>query len=251
MIPGVVVPAVAVPAVAGLLVLLAVLVLPVGHASRLPPQRFGSQESHHEGAGGGVYGLRRRALGRLRTEDEPSVDAQVAVLVGLVAPGLAAGLDPWRAWAAAARASPGPVSDVVGQALARHGEVGAALRTSAVHDQSALLRRVVQMIELGEQLGTPLGGVLERAVQTFQAEEGARASVAAAAAGARSTGRLLLALTVAGPVIAAVLGLDVLDVYLGRPWVAAAALLGVLLALAGRWWLGLLAAAAARPRRWA
>jgi tight adherence protein B len=95
---------------------------------------------------------------------------------------------------------------------------------------------VLVAVRVVERLGAPAAGVLRRAaagVREGVAADGRRAS---AVAGPATSARIVGVLPLAGPLVAWLLGVDVLAVLLGTSWGRGCAVLGLALLVLSWWW---------------
>ncbi|MBL0887932.1 type II secretion protein F [Myceligenerans sp. I2] len=110
-------------------------------------------------------------------------------------------------------------------------------------------RAVVAATRLALDVGAPLGRVLESVADSLVRDAEARAERDAAVAGPRATARVILWLPVAGAGLGGLLGADPVAVATDGGVGTAAAVLGVVLLLAGWFWSArLVASARGRPR---
>lgn len=118
---------------------------------------------------------------------------------------------------------------------------GAEVRTSR---PSGLLA-VLVAVRVVERLGAPAAGVLRRAAAAVREEVAARGRRESAVAGPAASARIVGALPLGGPLVAWLLGVDVLGVLLGTSWGRACAVLGLCLLTLSWWWSRRLVADAA------
>lgn len=104
---------------------------------------------------------------------------------------------------------------------------------------------VLVAIRVVERLGAPGAGVLSRAAAGVREQVAADGRRAGAVAGPAMSARIVGGLPLAGPLVAALLGVDPLAVLLGTSLGRVCAVLGVLLLALSWWWASRLVAAAA------
>lgn len=110
------------------------------------------------------------------------------------------------------------------------------------------LSLLVACTRLAEDHGAPPAVAVGRAAELIRARQSRERLLHTLAAGPRASMGMLSALPLLGPLIIALVGLDVAKVYAG--WIAGGSVLvGVLLALAGRLWAGRLLHRALRERQ--
>ncbi len=200
------------PALAGLLLALAVLVLPrragaVAHAPRRRPQ-----------------GVRRRRA----ATDVAAVAAELATLTR-------GGLPLAVAWSAVAQEA---VDDDVGRLLVR---LSAA--ASAGEPVAPLLRSggpglavLASTVRVHEQTGAPVADLLDRAAGGLRADADALLARRTALAAPLATARVLVGLPPAGLLLGVVVGADPVAVLVGTGPGRAAAAVGLVAAVCGWWW---------------
>ncbi|GGK98666.1 hypothetical protein Sme01_59880 [Sphaerisporangium melleum] len=126
------------------------------------------------------------------------------------------------------------------------GDVPAALERAAPAHGGEGLRRLAACWRVGLATGAGLTALVERVGLSLREAETHRGEVEAQLAGPRSTARLLAGLPLLGILLAAGLGLRPLAFLFGGPAGYACLGAGVLLALAGMWWMNRLVAQAQR-----
>ncbi len=109
-------------------------------------------------------------------------------------------------------------------------------------------RAVVAVWSVSERSGAPAAAVLDRVEQDLRARQGQRREVAAALAGARSTGTLLAVLPLLGIGLGAGMGAHPVTVLLAQPRGQLALVAGVLLEALGVLWTSRIIAAAEDSR---
>jgi tight adherence protein B len=111
--------------------------------------------------------------------------------------------------------------------------------------RSGGLLAVLVAVRVVERLGAPASGVLRRAAGAVREEVAARGRRESAVAGPAASARIVGALPLGGPLVASLLGVDVLGVLLGTAWGRACAALGLALLAVSWWWSRRLVADAA------
>ncbi|MFD6443486.1 type II secretion system F family protein [Promicromonospora sp. NPDC060204] len=185
--------------------------------------RSGRRGAGGRGAGGRGAGAR-------------GAGGDVRVVVLQVVALLKAGSPPGAAWSRAAG---------VGVDLAGVPDVDALGRVLGPRHAEA----VVAATRLALDVGAPLGRVLEQVAATLVAEAEAQAERAAALAGPRTTGRLLMWLPVAGGLLGWVLGADPVGTATDGGVGTGALVAGVVLLVVGRVWSDRLVATAGGAER--
>ncbi len=99
---------------------------------------------------------------------------------------------------------------------------------------------------LSEASGAPLAAAAQTAARLLREDRDRRRSTAGAIAGARTTMTILTILPLGGPVLAMAMGLDLSRLYLSSPPVWACLVIGAILVVVGRLWVGRLVVAATR-----
>ncbi|WP_196804566.1 type II secretion protein F [Cellulomonas sp. URHD0024] len=190
---------------------------------------------------------RARGVGRRRGATGGDDDLELSAVVTLAAAQLRAGAAPSAAWA---RALGWPV----GRVPTVEQLVGRAARRRRGHD--ALAQRaaaVVAAARLSDDLGAPLATVLDRVAIGLAADEECEGERTAALAGPRATAQVLAWLPLLGLVLGVALGAHPVQVVLAGGVGTAAAVVGAVLVVLGRWWTRALLARAERadtvPRR--
>ena len=112
------------------------------------------------------------------------------------------------------------------------------LRSARPATAEARAGRVAVLVAIGvvERLGAPGSGVLTRAAASLREGVAAAGRRASAVAGPAASARIVGGLPLAGPVAAALLGVDAAHVLLGTPWGRVCAVLGVGLLVLSWWW---------------
>ncbi len=216
-------------------------------------------DGRRRGAGGGSREKTRaatdggRRTGRLFTlQRRPRpVPSEVAELVEALGPALAAGLDPARALRETVLTlTSRPLAAVVeeaGSAAAAGGSAGVVFMDAGdrlgLHELVALGRIWV----LAEESGVSMGSSVTVVGHQVRAAETAAQQLAAGAAGARASARILMTLPLAGPLVGLTFGLDPVRLYASSPLALFALVLGAGLASAGAVWSRLLLRRALRP----
>jgi len=109
-------------------------------------------------------------------------------------------------------------------------------------------RAVAAVWAVSERSGAPAAAVLDRVEQDLRTRRAQRQEVAAALAGARSTGMLLAVLPLLGIGLGAAMGARPVAVLLGQPRGELALVVGVALEAAGVLWTSRIVASAEGPR---
>ncbi|MFC4529763.1 type II secretion system F family protein [Sphaerisporangium dianthi] len=123
-------------------------------------------------------------------------------------------------------------------AIARDGgDVASALERAAPEHGGEGLRRLAACWRVSLASGASLTALVERVGRSLREAEAHRSEVAAQLAGPRSTARLLAGLPLLGVLLAAGLGLRPLHFLLGGPAGVVCLGAGVLLDVAGVWWM--------------
>ncbi|WP_197029884.1 type II secretion protein F [Cellulomonas sp. URHE0023] len=211
-------------ALVGIAVALAVLVLGVR-----VPRRLGARVTPPSG------GRRPRV--------SPTDAQDLSVVLSTVAAQLRSGAPPAEAWARALSRRVGrvpAVAELVG-VPSRHTRRG---REARVQRAAA----VVAAARLSDDLGAPLAAVLDRVGAGLAADEECEHERQAALAGPRATAQVLAWLPLLGLVLGVALGANPVAVVLRGGVGTAAAALGAVLVLLGRWWTASLLVRAERDR---
>lgn len=184
-----------------------------------------------------VHGWRQRRERRRRQRSVIGIcDALVAELQGGL-PVLSALL----------RACDGvPDLQPVASAARLGGDIPATVRGCGAMPGAEGLRAVAAAWEVAATSGAALAGVLERVGAGLRSDEDARAEVSAALGPPRATAKMLAVLPLAGIAMGESMGSAPLSFLLGSSWGLGCLASGVVLALAGIWWVELLAGAAER-----
>ena len=119
---------------------------------------------------------------------------------------------------------------------------------AAVNGPATRHRAVFAVWSVSERSGAPAAAVLDRVEQDLRARQGQRREVAAALAGARSTGTLLAVLPLLGIGLGAGMGARPLTVLLAQPRGQLALVVGVFLEALGVLWTSRIIAAAEDSR---
>ncbi|MGO4536579.1 type II secretion system F family protein [Leifsonia sp. 2MCAF36] len=157
----------------------------------------------------------------------------VAALAESVAVLLDAGLAPRSAWATVAEHGGHPVATEVVASLAAQPSCARALREAARSDD---MRAVAAAWQVAEDSGAPLGHTLRVVAETVRDVAEAEREADVALSGPRATARLVSWLPAAGAVLAVAMGADLAGA-VTSPVGATAVGAGVVLMLAGRWWM--------------
>jgi tight adherence protein B len=120
------------------------------------------------------------------------------------------------------------------------------VRVPAAADAARGRVSVLVAVAVVARLGAPAVAVLRRAADAVRDGTEADGRRAAAVAGPAASARVVGALPLAGPLIAAVLGVDAVGVLLGTGWGRDCAAAGLTLLGVSWWWSGRLVAGAAR-----
>jgi tight adherence protein B len=171
--------------------------------------------------------VRRRPWARSRDEA-----AQVRVALAQVVALLRSGAAPSAAW-----------SRALGVATAPDGVPDAA-RLAVVVGGPRPAAAVVASARLAQEVGAPLGRVLESVGEALVAEVEAAAERDASLAGPRATARLLLCLPLLGTALGAALGADPVAAATDGGVGTAAVGAGTVALAVGRWWTGRLVSVA-------
>lgn len=173
------------------------------------------------------------------------IDRELLPIVEALAGALRAGLPPGQALALAGADVSGSFGDVL-KGIERRARLGEGLAAgwadAAQRLDSDELRVLARAWSLSEETGTPLADAASTTAAVLREEREQRARTKTAVAGARTTMTILTVLPLAGPVLAAFMGLDMAAVYAHSPVVWAALGGGVVLVLVGRWWVARLVA---------
>jgi tight adherence protein B len=215
-----------------------------------------------EEEGADVASLRRTAIARSRpgtSARRPDPTAELCAAVTAVAAEVRAGRPPGEAWRRVLGVPVGPdgvpgVDDVVaavsGPGPARWvTAIGRRVRGSSAPERGAdpvrgpdLLRRrataVIAATRLATDLGAPVAGVLDGCARSLTADADAETAVRVALAGPRQTTTLLTWLPLLGVGLGTLLGADAVGVLLGGGLGTTAGVVGSLLTVAGRVWVG-------------
>lgn len=196
-------------------------------------------------AGGCALAVVRKIVGlwRLRRARRQGQRFTIAVCDGLAAE-LRAGLPALTALVRACADAPGLAS--VATAARVGADIPASLRSSASAPGADGLRALAAAWEVAASSGAGLAAVLERVAASLRSEEEARAEVMAALGPPRATAKMLAVLPLAGIAMGESMGSAPVSFLLGTAWGLGCLAAGVVLALAGVWWVELLASAAER-----
>lgn len=188
-----------------------------------------------------------------RLTGSPDRDDDIVHLVEAVGAALSAGLGPADALRlvtdsrAGGRAGRSEVDDVLPSLVlrARSGDtLSQGWHEVADRLGSTQVRLLARAWALSESSGAPLASAASTAAHLLRAKRDRRRRSQAAVAGARATIRILTLLPLGGPVLAALLGLDLARLYAQSPAVWACVGGGLALIVVGRWWVGRLVAGA-------
>ena len=165
---------------------------------------------------------------------------ELSAILTTAAAQLRAGAAPRDAWARG-----------LGESVARVPTVAQLVGRSAVRRRGRDAHRqraaaVVAAASLSDDLGAPLAAVLDRVAIGLAADEECEGERIAALAGPRATAQVLAWLPLLGLVLAVALGANPVAVVLGGGLGTAAAGLGLVLVVLGRWWTVALLARAER-----
>jgi tight adherence protein B len=181
--------------------------------------------------------MRARAARTLRRMRQESVIRLCDSLAAEVRAGL-------PAWTAVARAcSETAELAAVASAARLGGDVADALHRCGGLPGAEGLRAVGAAWQVAGSTGTGLAAVLDRIAAGLRSDDEARAEVRSALAPPRATARLLAVLPVFGIGLGWSIGADPVRFLLGTPWGLGCLSCGVVLALAGLWWVERLASA--------
>jgi tight adherence protein B len=166
-------------------------------------------------------------------------------LLEAIAPALEAGLAPAAALrlAAEARAGSGRVDPLatLARGMASAAAEGAMLAPrwleAAESAGSAEMLLLARAWSLTEDMGVPLAQAVRTTAVMLEARLAQERRLAGAVAGANATVNLLTVLPVAGPLLALVLGIGPGELYGGSSLTQASLVLGIALAVLGRWWV--------------
>jgi tight adherence protein B len=142
------------------------------------------------------------------------------------------------------------VAEAVGSLAAdlRAGQQPAEALTALDGDPATRHRSVLAVWSVSERSGAPAAAVLDRVEQDLRARQAQRREVAAALAGARSTGVLLAVLPLLGIGLGAAMGARPLTVLVAQPRGQLALVVGVALEALGVLWTSRIVAAAEGAR---
>jgi len=166
-------------------------------------------------------------------------------LLEAVGRALDAGMAPAAALRVAAECRDGsgpadPVAMLVGR-MASAAADGAALGplwlSEAGAARSPELLLLAHAWSLTEDIGAPLSQAVHTTVGLLEARAAHERRLAAAVAGARATVNLLTVLPIGGPLVAMVLGIGPAELFMGSGLTQGCLLLGICLAMIGRWWV--------------
>ncbi len=170
----------------------------------------------------------------------------------MVAAQVRAGAEPTTAWAAAVELCDAPLSTTDPVAALRSLTVGQPWPSGpqrGARASTADAAAAAAAWDLAQTTGAPLAGLLDSVARTVRAERDDQAALEAALAGPRATARLLLALPVAGVGLGELVGAHPVGVLLTTAPGRACAVGGVVLLIAGRWWMRALVNAVERAGR--
>lgn len=189
----------------------------------------------------GWWRMSRRGRGGLRVTAHDLLE-----LLEVVAPALEAGLAPASALRAAVESRSGGAGRVcaldelverMAAAAADGAPLGLLWRAEAEAARSAELLLLAHAWSLTEDIGAPLYQAVRTTVGMLEARIAQERRLAAAVAGARATVNLLSVLPVGGPLVALVLGIGPAELFAGSRLTQGSLVLGVCLAVLGRWWV--------------
>ena len=163
-----------------------------------------------------------------------------------IAPALEAGMAPAAALliAADSRCDPGRPDqlDALVRAMASSAADGRKLgplwRQASEAAGSAELLLLAQAWSLTEDIGAPLAQAVRTTAELLEARIAHERRLIAAIAGAKATVNVLTVLPVGGPLLALVLGIGPGELYGSSGLTQASLVLGLCLAVIGRWWVG-------------
>lgn len=133
------------------------------------------------------------------------------------------------------------------QALAESGADRLGPPRRVAPDARAGRAAVLVAVRVVERLGAPGAHVLTRAAASLREDVAAAGRRSSAVAGPAASARIVGGLPLAGPVVAALLGVDAAHVMLGTPWGRACTVVGVLLLVLSWAWSARLVRLAAGP----
>lgn len=193
---------------------------------------------------------------RIWRRDSSLGAGELLPLVDALAPALAAGLGPSRAWELAALATCAggdprvvEIARVAAESAAAGAPVGPVLTESARTHRSRPLLLLGTAWRLSERTGAPLAPMTATVAGMLRADQSASRRLEAVSTESRTTARILTALPLAGPLLAAALGVDLRRVAAAGVWVWVAVGVGLALAAIGRIWLRRLAERVVRGPR--
>lgn len=195
----------------------------------------------------------RRRVQRWRAARE--LDDEIVHMVESIGAALTAGLGPADALVLVSdsRRTRGERRNALDAALpalvlrARTGEsLAAGWRDLADEVGSAQVRLLARAWALSEASGAPLSTSATTAAELLRADRDRRRRADAAVAGAKATQQILTLLPLSAPLLAMLMGIDLIEAYTGNPLILACLGAGLLLVLAGRWWIGRMVAAVAK-----
>jgi tight adherence protein B len=175
-------------------------------------------------------------------------------LLEAVAPALDAGMAPAAALriVADSRSATGrpdrlaTMAADLASAAADGARLGPLWRRAAESAGSAELMLLAQAWSLSEDMGAPLASAVRTTVGLLESRVAHERRLSAAVAGARATVNLLTVLPLAGPLLALVLGIGPGELFGGSRLTQGSLMLGLCLALLGRWWVRRMVGAVAR-----
>ena len=195
-------------------------------------------------AGAAAFGLRQVRAGRARAATIATRTDTIAAL-DLLAAELRAGVLPAAALAGLEEEI--PVLRPAAVAASSGGDVVAALRLAGERPGAEALVDLAAAWHVAERAGAPLAAVLDRVATAARDDAEADREVAAEAAPARATGRLMAVLPVLGLGLGAGMGADPVQVITGTMLGALCLCGGVVLAAAGVVWVDRIVASAGAP----
>lgn len=124
------------------------------------------------------------------------------------------------------------------------GQISSALRGCGSVPGAQGLRAVAAAWDVAGTSGATLAGVLERVAASLRSDEDARAEIEAALGPPRATAKMLAVLPLFGLALGSSIGADPVGFLVGNPWGLGCLSVGIMLSLAGLWWVERLALSA-------
>jgi tight adherence protein B len=191
--------------------------------------------------GAGLFVVKQVRSTRARSE-AASTRADTIAALELLAAELRAGILPSAA--VAALADDVPALRPAAAAATHGGDVAAALRAASTEPGASALADLAGAWHVAERAGAPLALVLDRVASAVRDDAEVDREVAAEAAPARATGRLMAVLPLLGLGLGAGMGADPVHVLTGTVLGAACLAAGVALAAVGVVWVDRIVASA-------